>query len=300
MRLWVFAGNNMNLELRHLEYFRAVAEELNFRKAAERLFISQPGLSRQIKQMEEILEVELFYRTKRSVTLTAAGEFLKGEVDFIFNHLELTTQQIKSIAAGKVGELRIGFLGSAAHQVIPNLLVRMSREFPGIQTNLEELSNHLQVEMLEKDKLDLGFVRLARVPDGLSMKAVNRDTFSLVLPHSHPIDADTFEHVGQLQEEPFILFSSDYSSIYYDKIMSICEDRGFTPKISHKSVHALTIFKLVEAGLGVAIVPSSLKEGYDLKVKFIEIKGIPQHTELFAVWKTENRNPALKHVLRIL
>jgi DNA-binding transcriptional LysR family regulator len=290
----------LKIELRHLEYFRAVAEQMNFRKAAERLFISQPGLSRQIKQMEELLGVQLFERTKRNVELTAAGNYLKSEVDYIFNHLELIKTQLREIASGKTGELRIGFLGSAAHQVIPDLLVRLSSEFPGIQTNLEELSNHLQVEMLEKDKLDLGFVRLARVPDGLSMKAVHRDTFSLVLPIGHSIDADNFDHVGQLQDEPFILFSSDYSSIYYDKIMSICEDRGFKPKISHKSVHALTIFKLVEAGLGVAIVPSSLKEGYDLKVKFIEIKGIPQHTELFAVWKTENRNPALKHVLELL
>jgi DNA-binding transcriptional LysR family regulator len=290
----------LKIELRHLEYFRAVAEQMNFRKAAERLFISQPGLSRQIKQMEELLGVQLFERTKRNVELTAAGNYLKSEVDYIFNHLELIKTQLREIASGKTGELRIGFLGSAAHQVIPDLLVRLSSEFPGIQTNLEELSNHLQVEMLEKDKLDLGFVRLARVPDGLSMKAVHRDTFSLVLPIGHPIDADNFDHVGQLQDEPFILFSSDYSSIYFDKIMSICEDRGFTPKISHKSVHALTIFKLVEAGLGVAIVPSSLKEGYDLKVKFIEIKEIPQHTELFAVWKSENRNPALKHVLELL
>lgn len=290
----------MKIELRHLEYFRGVAEELNFRKAAERLFISQPGLSRQIKQMEELLGVQLFERTKRNVELTAAGNYLKSEVDYIFNHLELTKTQLREIASGKIGELRIGFLGSAAHQVIPDLLVRLSREFPGIQTNLEELNNQLQVEMLEKDKLDLGFVRLARVPEGLSMKAVHRDTFSLVLPIAHPISAANFEHVGQLQEEPFILFSSDYSSLYFDKIMSICEDRGFTPKISHKSVHALTIFKLVEAGLGVAIVPSSLKEGYDLKVKFIEITDIPQHTELFAVWKTENRNPALKHVLEVL
>lgn len=288
------------IALRHLEYFKAVAEELNFGRAAERLFISQPGLSRQIKQMEEILEVELFYRTKRSVTLSAAGEFLKSEVDFIFNHLELTTQQLKNIAKGEIGELRIGFLGSAAHQVIPDLLVRLNREFPGIHTNLEELSNHLQIAMLEKDKLDLGFVRLARVPDGISMKKVHQDTFSLVLPLDHPIDTTNFSHIGQLKEELFILFSSEYSSLYYDKIMSICEDRGFTPKISHKSVHALTIFKLVESGLGVAIVPSSLKEGYNLKVRFIEINDIPQHTELFAVWKTENRNPALKHVLEVL
>jgi DNA-binding transcriptional LysR family regulator len=286
-----------HIELRHLEYFQAVSEELNFRKASEKLFISQPGLSRQIKQMEEILEVQLFYRSKRNVELTAAGQFLKHEVAFIFNHLELTKQQLKMISLGKLGELRVGFLGSAAHQVVPELLIKLNQDFPNIQANLEELSNSLQVEMLLKDKLDLGFVRLARVPEGLEMKRVHRDSFSVVLPQNHPLNSENFVHIGQLKEEPFILFSSDYSNLYYDKIMSICEDRGFSPKISHKSVHALTIFKMVESRLGIAIVPSSLKEGYDLKVKFLEIKNIHQHTELFAVWKTGNRNPALGHAL---
>lgn len=290
----------MNIELRHLEYFRAVAEELNFGRAAERLFISQPGLSRQIKQMEEILEVQLFERTKRKVQLTPAGHFLKAEVDYIFNHLELTKTQLKEIAAGNIGELRIGFLGSAAHTVIPELLVKISQTYPGVQTSLEELSNAMQIEMLEKDKLDLGFVRLARVPEPLQMKVVHQDTFSVVLPLDHPLANGGFKHVGQLKEENFILFSQDYSSIYYDKIMSICEDKSFSPKITHKSVHALTIFKLVEAGLGVAIVPTSLKQGYDLNVRFIELDKIQQKTELYAVWKKENRNAALVKVLGLI
>jgi DNA-binding transcriptional LysR family regulator len=289
----------MNIELRHLEHFRAVAEELNFGRAAERLFISQPGLSRQIKQMEEILEVRLFERTKRRVELTAAGHYLKSEVDNIFNHLELIKTQLKEIASGNIGELRIGFLGSAAHTVLPELLVKISQNYPGIQTTLEELSNSLQIEMLEKDKLDLGFVRLARVPDELQMKAVHQDTFSVVLPLGHPLAYGGFKHVGQLKEENFILFSHDYSSIYFDKIMSICEDQGFSPKITHKSVHALTIFKLVEAGLGVAIIPTSLKEGYDLKVKFMELDKIRQKTELYAVWKKGNRNAALSKISSI-
>ncbi|MGY6521203.1 MAG: LysR family transcriptional regulator [Mongoliitalea sp.] len=287
----------MNIELRHLEYFRAVAEELNFGRAAERLFISQPGLSRQIKQMEEKLGVQLFERTKRKVALTAAGLFLKAEVDYIFNHLELTKTQLKEIATGNIGELRVGFLGSAAHTVLPELLVKISQSYSRIQTSLEELSNAMQIEMLEKDKLDLGFVRLARVPDSLQMKLVHQDTFSVVLPKDHPMSSDDFKHVGQLKDENFILFSQDYSSIYYDKIMSICEDRGFSPKITHKSVHALTIFKLVEAGLGLAIVPTSLKQGYDLKVRFIELDKIKQKTELYAVWKKGNRNPAVSRVL---
>ncbi|TDQ19414.1 LysR family transcriptional regulator [Algoriphagus boseongensis] len=288
------------MELRHLSYFQAVAEELNFRKAAERLFISQPGLSRQIRQLEEILEVQLFERDQKHVELTRAGEYLKSEVDFVLNHLDTTRLQLKEIALGKVGELRIGFLGSASNKVLPDLLTRINASEPLITTSLEELSNQMQVEMIQKDKLDLGFVRLSSVPQDLKMKGVFRDTFSLVVPDNHPIGEKDFKSVGQFSEESFILFSSDYSNFYFEQIMSICRNSGFSPKIKHKSVHALTIFRLVENGLGVAIVPSSLKEGYDLKVRFMEIPGIPQFTELSVIWKPENRNPALNRVLSLI
>lgn len=288
------------MELRHLSYFQAVAEELNYRKAAERLFISQPGLSRQIKQLEEELGVQLFERDKKHVELTAAGAFLKGEVDFVLNHLESTKQQLLEIAAGREGELRIGFLGSASNQVLPDLLKKLNSNLPKITTSLEELSNQMQVEMIQKDKLDLGFVRLASVPEDLEMKSVFRDTFSLVVPSDHPIQAKSFKSVGQFAAESFVLFSSDYSNYYYEQILGICRDAGFMPKIKHKSVHALTIFRLVENGLGVAIVPTSLQKGYDLKVRFMEIPGISKFTELSVIWKPENRNPVLCKVLEMI
>lgn len=288
------------MELRHLIYFQAVAEELNYRKAAERLFISQPGLSRQIRQLEELLGVQLFERDKKHVDLTAAGAYLKGEVDFVINHLESTKSQLKLIESGKVGELRIGFLGSASNRILPDLLTKLNSQQPLITTSLEELSNSVQVEMIQKDKLDLGFVRLASVPEDLEMKPILRDSFSLVVPKNHPIGKNDFQSVSQFQEQSFILFSSDYSNYYFEQIMSICRDSGFLPKIRHKSVHALTIFRLVENGLGVAIVPTSLKEGYDLNVRFMEIPGIPQFTELSVIWKPANRNPALKRVLPLV
>ncbi|MDI1322882.1 MAG: LysR family transcriptional regulator [Algoriphagus sp.] len=288
------------MELRHLYYFKAVAEELNYRKASERLFISQPGLSRQIKQLEEMLGVQLFERDKKHVELTAAGAFLKEEVDFVLNHLELTKSQLKLIASGKVGELRVGFLGSASNQILPDLLSKLNTQQPLVSTSLEELSNSVQVEMIQKDKIDLGFVRMASVPEGLEMKTVLRDSFSLVVPENHPIEIADFFSISQFKDESFILFSSDYSNLYFEQIMSIYRDAGFSPRIRHKSVHALTIFKLVECGLGVAIIPSSLKEGYDLKVRFMEIPGIPQFTELSAIWKSVNRNPALKQVLPLI
>jgi DNA-binding transcriptional LysR family regulator len=282
------------LELRHFNYFLAVAEELHFRKAAEKLFISQPGLSRQIKQMEEILDTPLFVRDKKKVWLTAAGKYLKGEVEFILNHLALTQKQLKSIGDGKLGEVRIGFLGSAMQAVIPKLLLQLKKSASGIKTSLEELSNRAQVDAILKDKLDIGFVRLARVPKGIHIAPVYEDTFSIVLPKDHRLTPRTFKGMHQLMDEDFILFSPEYSPLYYDTVMSICENAGFSPKISHKSVHAQTIFKLVENNLGIAIVPTSLQHGFQMDVKFIELKKIPQKAVLSVIWKEDNRNPALK------
>lgn len=288
------------LELRHFNYFLAVAEELHFRKAAEKLFISQPGLSRQIKQMEEILGTTLFTRDKKRVALTPAGSYLKGEVEFVLNHFELTQKQLQSISAGNQGEVRIGFLGSAMQQVIPELLLQLKQSYPGIKTSLEERSNRAQVDALMKDKLDMGFVRLARVPKGIEIAPVHEDSFSVVLPKNHVLHTKRFQSMAQLKEEEFILFTQEYSPLYYDTVMSICEDAGFQPKVSHKSVHAQTIFKLVENSLGIAIVPTSLQYGFQMDVKFIELKKVPQKAVLSVIWKADNRNPALQNCMDLL
>ena len=288
------------LELRHIKYFLAVAEDLHFRKAAERLYISQPGLSRQIKQMEEILGVKLFNRSKKKVSLTEAGQYLKEEVQFILNHLEITKKQLKLIDEGNSGELRIGFLGSAMQQVIPELLLGLRDAYPSIKTSLEELSNQAQVNAIMKDKLDMGFVRLARVPKELELKPVFEDTFSVVVPEDYAIDQQSFKGMKTLQHEHFILFSQDYSPLYFDTVMSICEDAGFTPKVSHKSVHAQTIFTLVENKLGIAIIPTSLQYGFDMKVKFIALNKIKQRAVLSLIWKKDNRNPVLKNGIDLL
>ena len=288
------------IELRHLSYFLAVAEELHYRKAAEKLFISQPGLSTQIKQMESILDVKLFERDKKKVSLTAGGVFLKSEVEFIMNHLNQTKRHLKLIDKGYLGEIRIGFLGSAMQKVIPELLLNLKDKSPKVNASLEEISNHAQVNALLKDKLDIGFVRLARVPKGLQIRPVYEDTFSLVVPTNFHITTSNFKGMHELAENDFILFSQDYSSLYYDTVMSICENAGFTPKVSHKSVHALTIFKLVENNLGVAIVPTVLQYGFQMNVKFIELKKIKQKAVLSVAWKADNRNPVLQQCLNLL
>ncbi|TDT46783.1 DNA-binding transcriptional LysR family regulator [Maribacter spongiicola] len=288
------------IELRHLTYFLAVAQELHFRKAAEKLFISQPGLSRQVKQMEEILGTQLFERNKKKVALTPAGHYLKTEVEYIFNHLEKVERQLKLVGDGSSGELRIGFLGSAMQQVIPELLLGIKEKYPKVKTSLEELSNFAQVDAVLNDQLDMGFVRVSRVPSTLEMKTVFTDTFSLVLPERYPMLTREFDGMERFAKEDFILFSQAYSPLYYETIMSICQDAGFAPKISHKSVHAHTIFKLVENHMGIAIVPTSLQNGFQMRVKFVELKDIPQRAELSVIWKKEHTNPVLKNCMELL
>lgn len=287
-------------ELRHLEYFMAVAEELHFRKAAERLHISQPGLSRQIRQLEEVIGTDLFVRDKRNVVLTEAGKFLYKEAQFVFNHLNFVRHHTWLRGQGLEGQLRIGFLGSAIQEIVPELLRRLNETYPQIQTSLEGLSNPGQIEGLLRETLDIGFVRLDQVPDGLQLRPVFEDTFSLVLPNEHAVTAESFTGVGQVANENFILFPPSYSKGYYKKLVSICEEQGFTPRVSHQSVHAPTIFKLVEMGLGVAIVPTTLQHGYDLKLQFIELTEISQRALLSVVWKERNRNPALNKALDLI
>jgi DNA-binding transcriptional LysR family regulator len=288
------------IEFRHLNYFQTVAQELHFRKAAEKLFITQPALSRQIQQLEEYVGVELFKRDKRNVSLTKAGEYLLKESHFLFDHLQFIKDNIQHISKGDEGEIRIGFVGSAMQSVIPALLKKINKNSPGIHFVLTELTNQDQIDQIRNDQLDLGFIRTMRLPEGLNKLDVFEETFCLVLPKSHKVSSKNFKDISDLENENFILFSSQYSHGYYDKIMSIFEDQGFTPKIAHESVHANTIFRLVENELGIGIVPNSLKHGFDLNIKFIELKNIPQRTVLSAIWKQQSRNHILNKVVNVL
>lgn len=298
--MYILMHMSNQIEFRHLRYFQTVAKELHFRKASEKLFITQPALSRQIQQLEEYVGAKLFDRDKRNVSLTKAGEYLLKESQFLFDHLGFIKDNIRHIASGDEGEIRIGFVGSAMQSVIPALLKKINKKSPGVHFVLTELTNQDQVDLIRNDQLDLGFIRTMRLPEGLNKLDVLDETFCLVLPKSHSITQKSFESILDLKDENFILFSSQYSHGYYDKIMSIFEDQGFTPRIAHESVHANTIFRLVENELGIGIVPSSLKQGFDLNIKFIDLDKIPQRTTLSAIWRKGSLNPILKNVVKLL
>ena len=288
------------IELRHLRYFLAVAEELHFRKAAEKLFISQPGLSRQIKLMEEELGVVLFERHNRKVVLTKVGAYLKVEFELQLKTLLHTLENAKLLHDGKKGALKIGYVGSAMQEVIPNLLLNFEKKHPNILCNLKEIDNQQQLEALLSFSLDIGFVRLERVPRALEIKPILKENFCLVLPTDHEIDSSNFKSLGQFKEESFILFDAQYSASYHEKVMQIFDDCGFTPLNSHNTIHSSSIFKLVENKLGISIVPKSLAQKRGHQIKFIELDLIAQKTTLSVIWNKKNTNPMLKEVLQLL
>ena len=285
------------IEFRHFRYFLAVAEDLHFRKAAERLFISQPGLSRQIKQMEEDLGIQLFIRHNRKVQLTTAGLHLKTELSRTLKDIDNILDSAKLLQEGKQGKLNFGYVGSAMLEIIPDVLLRFKKEYPNVQFGLKEMDNQKQIAHLLSQKIDIGFVRLNRAPRGLIIKPILEETFCLVLPKNHPINSNNFKDLSQLKNESFILFDPSYSPSYYEKVMQIFDDSNFSPIVSHNTIHAASIYKLVENNFGLSIVPKSLLQGYTMNIKFIELTNIPQRTTLSVIWNTSNRNPILKALL---
>jgi len=288
------------IEFRHYKYFLALAKDLHFRKAAERLYISQPGLSRQIKQMEDDLGISLFERHNRKVELTQAGLYLQKELTTNFKRLDDIVSHAKLLNDGIDGNLKLGYVGSAMQKVIPELLLEFKKKHPNVLFSLNEMDNEKQIQALLKQEIDIGFVRMERVPRGLNIQSVLEDTFSLVLPKDHKINESNFKGLSQFKDESFILFDSSYSVSYYEKVMQIFDDSGFAPLISHYTVNASSIFRLVENNFGVSIVPTSLKLGYDMDIKFIELKEIEQHTTLRTVWNSMNTNPILDNFLNVI
>jgi DNA-binding transcriptional LysR family regulator len=232
--------------------------------------------------------------------LTSEGEYLQKEIELILKNLENTFSHAKLMSEGLQGTIRMGYVGSAMQIVIPELLVNLKNSLPKIRFTLKERDNSAQVRALKSGEIDLGFVRLNQVPTPLFLKPVLNDTFSLVLPATHSITQSNFNSISQLKKESFILFEEKYSSVYYQNVMSIFEEAEFSPNISHYTVHANTIFQLVEKGFGVSIVPTSLKNGYNMNIQFIELQEISQRAILSAVWNRENRNPALEKILKWL
>jgi DNA-binding transcriptional LysR family regulator len=283
------------MELRHLLYFKTVAETLHFRQAAEKLFISQPPLSRQIKELERELGVLLFTRKNRRVSLTDAGRYFKQEIDSIFERLEESKSVIRQIHKSDSGELKIGYISSVYQSHLADVLIAMRSEFPFVKTNLFEMPTLSQIKALEEDRIDVGILRAPVQSDKLKIETLFFDPFMVVVPRAMKDLKHRNDLKAYLSKSPFIFFSKDFAPHYNNKLIEICGRLGFKPETAHESNNVHSILQLIEAGLGVSILPASLKQQYGhLKVTFIELKNVRVNTEVILAYKQSNKSAALK------
>jgi DNA-binding transcriptional LysR family regulator len=249
-----------DIEIRHLRYFVAVAEELHFGRAAQRLHIAQPPLSQQIRRLEEMLGHALFVRTSRDVRLTAAGEELLERARHTLTKIEADVAAAQRIGRGEAGALTVGFVGSGMLTALPRMLGRYRRQFPQVDLQLREFHTSELVNTLLNGTVDVGFLRDAGEVDGLHIEAVVSEPFVVVLPHKHPLAEQKTVAVKSLQGEPFVLFSRSYGSVAWKKTAAVCEEQGFLPRVVQEAPQWLTIMSLVGAGLGVTIAPACVEK----------------------------------------
>jgi len=284
------------MELRHLIYFKTVAEELHFRKAASRLFISQPPLSRQIKELEEELGVTLFERNNKRVILTEAGIYFKKEVDSILSKLEEGKNVAKQIHSSVSGELRIGYISSTFYDYLVDILKEMLLEFPHVRTRLYEVPSVKQIKALEEGKLDIGIIRAPVNSEKLQVKTLFTDPFVLVTPEKP--DLQNSDLKTYLLNQPFIFFSQDYAPDFNQKLLEICRRIGFNPEIAHEANNVTSILRLVERGLGASIVPASLINQYqNMNICFTELNMNAITTEVVLVHKAQPQNPLIDYFI---
>jgi DNA-binding transcriptional LysR family regulator len=286
------------MELRHLRYFMAVAEELHFGRAAKRLHIQQPPLSRQIQVLEAELGFPLFERSRRRVELTPAGTALLGRMRQVFDALDAAIHDARSASEGESGRLVIGFPSSLAYSGLTELLRAFRTRFPAVELVLRELSPGEQIDALKSGGLDVGFVRSTLEDPALGAELVRREALMVVLPDDHPLAAQRAIPLAALKHEPFVMFPRARGPAFFDQLMGLCHAAGFAPRIVQEAPQ-LDIISMVAAGFGVSIMPSSMRNFRRPGLSFRAIVGTPQ-VELLIVWRHQNLSPALHKFLDLV
>jgi DNA-binding transcriptional LysR family regulator len=284
---------SQTIELRHLRYFTAVAEELHFGRAAERLGIAQPPLSQQIKSLEELIGHPLFER-RPQVRLTTAGEALLEVARRTLAQVEEGLELTRRAGRGEVGRITVGFAASILTTPLPEILRAYREQYPGIELRLRELSSAAQAAALAEGSIDVGFVREAVVQGSdFICEPILREEFMAVLPPSHPLAERGQLPLTDIAEEPFVHFPRAVAPALFDQIADACRRAGFRPRVVQEAQEWLTILGLVEAGLGVSLVPASFRRLRWGGVQYRPLGPPREFTDVFVCLRTAPLMPAI-------
>ncbi|WP_150459975.1 LysR family transcriptional regulator [Nesterenkonia ebinurensis] len=286
------------MEIRQLRYFAAVAEELHFGRAAERLHISQAPLSAQIQKLEREIGHQLFYRTTRSVSLTSQGHEFYERCSNIIGEIDEITSGLHLIAKGKAGDLHIGFVSSASYGLIPQAVRRFRELAPDVNLHLEPMTSGEQAEKLREGQLELGIVRGEHKVPGLSEERIFTEEIVACLPGDHRLTTQPEVSPAQLTKEPLIFFPPREMPGYASEIQAIFAGLPF-PQVYTRIIQQENALGLVAAGLGFTLLSDSVAAFAPTNVHLSRISGTPRST-LNVVWLEGQESPAAQHFRSVL
>ncbi|SFM98797.1 DNA-binding transcriptional regulator, LysR family [Izhakiella capsodis] len=278
----------MHIELRHLRYFIAVAEELHFGRAAQRLNISQPPLSQQIQALEKQINARLLVRTNRRVELTPAGEQFLLDCRQILANVDRATEKASRLHAGTVGELCIGFTSSSPFITrVSEALSHFCNQYPDVHLQMQELNTRQQLDPIIAGSLDLGVMRNTELPDSLTWRLLMCEPLCALLHHDHPLASEADLSVSDLASEPFVFFDPHVGTALYSEILALMNRYQATPSITQEVGEAMTIMGLVAAGLGVSILPASFQRVSPPEVIWKNLREVDALSEVWLVWSRQ-------------
>lgn len=287
------------LDLHHLRAFKTVAEQLHFKKTAELLHITQPGLTRIIKKLEDTLQVELFERSTRQVKLTTAGFLFLQEIEQVFIHLERGIEQAQKAKLGDTGHLIIAYNDYAVQDILPTTLEHFKREHSSITTDLLYMPTQQQIQGLQQGSLDLGFgFAFSDDPEdlGVQWKPICRDDPIVLLQSDHPLAKYKSISLVDLANERFVVGSRTHWQVWRRYFYSLCRHAGFHPNSVQEASTTNGIMSLVAANIGIAILSKSLRQYVRRDLVAIDLELSENYPQSFInlMWQENNTNPCVR------
>lgn len=286
-----------------------VADEMNVGRAATRLHLTQPSLSRQIAALERDLGVELFARVKRRFVLTAAGETFLAEAQDLLRRSDEAVRAAQRTQRGELGTLRLRFVQSATFEILPRLLSAFRQAYPEVVLDLESSTTLRQTEALRDGRIDVGLLRpstavggtaAVQLGPGLASRVVAEDSLVVVLPARHRLARRKRLRLAELADEPFVFYSRPSGPAVHDTIVGFCRAAGFTPRIEQEAADVQTIVSLVAAGLGISLLISPTPPSNPDTVVYRELSDDLPPWQLSVAWSPDNRSPVLSRFLDLL
>lgn len=281
------------IETRLLRSFTVVAEELHFGRAAQRLSIAQPALTRQIQRLEGDLGTALLTRSARRVALTASGRIFLQRARSLLDGIDEAAAEARRVAQGQEGIVRVGFIHSSTYGITPSIIRRFRDRFPAVVLDLHEMPIDEQVAALLDATIDVGILRPPLADPRLTSHVLTSERFVIALPGTHALAAKGSVALGALASETFIFFTQQRSPLFYETINAMCRAAGFTPRVEQHATQIHTMLGLVAAGLGIAIVPEVARNLALPNVTFCAIEDDARTVDVALGWRIEDTNPAL-------